>query len=33
MVDVVLTSLVVLAMVGVAGIAARIVWRTFRAEA
>jgi hypothetical protein len=33
MVDVVLTSLVVLAMVGVAGGAARIAWRLFRAEA
>jgi len=33
MVDVVFTSLVVLAMVGVAAVAARIVWRTFRTEA
>jgi hypothetical protein len=33
MADVVLTSFVVLAVVGVAGVAMRIVWRTFRAEA
>jgi type II secretory pathway pseudopilin PulG len=33
MVDVVLTSLVVLALVAVAGVAARIGWRAFRAEA